>query len=85
MGNIITAKKEIDKFFYDYGFQKILTSVPQNWSGDIITGLALKGNQSKTTDFAKFKRGCRTTYGYFLSAGIHHNQGSFVQFLNLLI
>ncbi len=24
MGDIITAKKEIDKFFYDYGFQELL-------------------------------------------------------------
>jgi len=69
MGNIVTAKKEIDKFFYDYGFQEILTSVPQNRLGDILTGLARKGNQSRTTDFAELKRGCRTTYGHFLSAG----------------
>ncbi len=46
MGDIIEAKKEISKVFYDYGFHKLLTSVPQNRLGDIITGLALKGNQS---------------------------------------
>ncbi len=85
MGDIITAKKEIDKFFYDYGFQELFTSVPQNRLGDIITGLALKGNQGKTTDFAELRQGCRTTYGHFLSAGKwdeekvseHHQQEAF--------
>ena len=29
----------------------------------------MKGNQSKTTDFAELKQGFRTTYGHFLSKG----------------
>lgn len=32
-------------------------------------GLAMKGNQSRTTDFAELNQCCRTTYGHFLSTG----------------
>ena len=55
--------------FYRYGFGENLSSVPQNRLAEIICSLAMKGNQSKTTDFAELKQGFRTTYGYFLSKG----------------
>ena len=69
MVDMITARQAIGKFFYAYGFGEILSSVPQNRLGEIIAGLSMKGNQSKTTDFAELKQGYRTTYGYFLSKG----------------
>ena len=69
MTNMIAGKAEIGKFFFEHGFQKLLSSVPQRRLGDMLIGLALKGNQSRTTDFAELGQGCRTTYGYFLSAG----------------
>ena len=69
MVNIIAAREEIGKFFYKYGFGDILSSVPQNRLAEMILGLAMKGNQSRTTDFAELKQGLRTTYGYFLSHG----------------
>ena len=69
MVNIITAREEIGKFFYQYGFGQILSGVPQERLAEIISGLAMKGNQSKTTDFAELKQGFRTTYGHFLSKG----------------
>ena len=69
MANMIAETETIGKFFFQYGFQEILTSVPQRLLGDMITGLAMKGNQSRTTDFAELGRHCRTTYGYFLSKG----------------
>ena len=67
MVDIITV--EVGKFFYEYGFGAFLSSVPQNRLGEIISSLAMKGNQSKTTDFAELKQGSRTTYGHFLSKG----------------
>lgn len=69
MVDIITARQEIGKFFYKYGFGNILSSVPQNRLAEMISSLAVKGNQSRTTDFAELKQGFRTTYGYFLSHG----------------
>ena len=69
MVDIVTARQEIGKFFYKYGFGEILSGVPQNRLAEIISSLAMKGNQSKTTDFAELKQGSRTTYGYFLSKG----------------
>lgn len=69
MTNIIPAARRISKFFWEYGFNEILTSVPQARLRDIIMGLAMKGNQSRTTDFAELKQGVRTTYGHFLSTG----------------
>ena len=69
MVDIITARREAGKFFYEYGFGAFLSSVPQNRLGEIIFSLAMKGNQSKTTDFAELNQGFRTTYGHFLSKG----------------
>ena len=69
MVDIIAARKQVGKFFYEYGFNEILSSVPQNRLGEIISGLAMKGNQSKTTDFAELNQRVRTTYGHFLSKG----------------
>lgn len=69
MVDIIAARNAVGKFFYSYGFGKILSGVPQNRLAEIICSLAMKGNQSKTTDFAELKQGFRTTYGYFLSKG----------------
>lgn len=69
MVNIIASRTQIGKFFYEYGFSEILSSVPQNRLGEIIIGLAMKGNQSKTTDFAELKQRVRSTYGHFLSKG----------------
>ncbi len=69
MVDIIAARKAVGKFFYRYGFGENLSSVPQNRLTEIICSLAMKGNQSKTTDFAELKQGFRTTYGYFLSKG----------------
>ncbi len=69
MVDIIAARKAAGKFFYRYGFGENLSSVPQNRLTEIICSLAMKGNQSKTTDFAELKQGFRTTYGYFLSKG----------------
>ena len=56
MVDIITAWQEVGKFFYAYGFGEILSSVPQTRLGEIIFSLALKGNQSKTTDFAELRK-----------------------------
>ena len=39
--------------FYQYGFGEILSSVAQKRLTEIICGLAMKGNQSRTTDFAR--------------------------------
>lgn len=69
MVDIIAGRKEVGKFFYSYGFEKNLSGVPQNRLAEMICSLAMKGNQSKTTDFAELKQGFRTTYGYFLSKG----------------
>ena len=69
MVDIIAAREETGKFFYKYGFGDILSSVPQNRLTEIIYSLAMKGNQSRTTDFAELNQGFRTTYGYFLSHG----------------
>lgn len=69
MVDIVTARHEIGKFFYEYGFGEILSGVPQNRLTEIISSLAMKGNQSKTTDFAELKQVFRTTYGHFLSKG----------------
>ena len=55
MVNIIAAREEIGKFFYKYGFGDILSSVPQNRLAEMILGLAMKENQSRTTDFAQLK------------------------------
>ena len=69
MVDIVTARQEIGKFFYEYGFGEILSGVPQNRLTEIISSLAMKGNQSKTTDFTELKQVFRTTYGHFLSKG----------------
>ena len=69
MMSIITAKEQIGKLFYENGFGEILSSVPQNRLAEIISSLCLKGNQSRTTDFAEQGFGYRTTYGHFLSKG----------------
>ena len=69
MIDMITAKQEIGKFFYECGFGTILSSVPQNRLSEIISSLTMKGNQSKTTDFAELKQRDRSTYGHFLSKG----------------
>ena len=69
MVDIIAAREEMGKFFYKYGFGNILSSVPQNRLTEIISSLAMKGNQSRTTDFAELNQRFRTTYGYFLSHG----------------
>ena len=74
MVDIIAARKATGKFFYKYGFGENLSSVPQKRLTEIICGLAMKGNQSKTTDFAELNQGFRTTYGYFLSKGIWDEQ-----------
>lgn len=44
MVNTIAAKKEIGKFFFRYGFQNVLSSVPQHRLGEMVIGLAMKGN-----------------------------------------
>ena len=69
MVNMVAGKAEIGKFFFRHGFQKLLTSVPQQRLEEMVIGLAMKGNQSRTTDFAELNQCCRTTYGHFLSAG----------------
>lgn len=69
MVDIIAARVQIGKFFYECGFNEILSNVPQNRLEEIISGLAMKGNQSKTTDFAELDQRVRTTYGHFLSKG----------------
>ena len=69
MVDMIAARQEIGKFFYECGFGAILSSVPQNRLLEIISSLTMKGNQSKTTDFAELKQRNRTTYGHFLSKG----------------
>lgn len=69
MANIIAGRKAVSKFFYQYGFGENLSSVPQKRLAEIICGLAMKGNQSRTSDFAELKQGFRTTYGHFLSKG----------------
>lgn len=63
------AREQIGKFFYEYGFNKILSSVPQNHLVETISGLAMNGSQSKTADFAELKQRVRSTYGHFLSKG----------------
>ncbi|MEY8232867.1 transposase [Oscillospiraceae bacterium 50-16] len=69
MADIIAGRKAISKFFYLYGFGEKLSSVAQKRLTEIICGLAMKGNQSRTTDFAELKQGFRTSYGHFLSKG----------------
>ena len=69
MANIIAGRKATGKFFYQYGFGEKLSSVPQKRLTEIICGLAMKGNQSRATDFAELNQGYRTTYGHFLSKG----------------
>lgn len=69
MADIIAGRKAMSKFFYQYGFGEKLSSVPQKRLTEIICGLAMKGNQSRTTDFAELKQGFRTSYGHFLSKG----------------
>ena len=69
MADIIAGRKAIGKFFYQYGFGENLSSVPQKRLTEIICGLAMKGNQSRTTDFAELNQGFRTSYGHFLSKG----------------
>ena len=65
MVDIIAAKKATGKFFYRYRFGENLSSVPQNRLTEIICSLAMKGNQSKTSDFAELRQGFRTTMGIF--------------------
>ena len=55
--------------FYQYGFGENLSSVPQKKLTEIICGLAMKGKQSRTTDFAELNQGFRNSYGHFLSKG----------------
>lgn len=69
MADIIAGRKATGKFFYQYGFGENLSSVAQKRLTEIICGLAMKGNQSRTTDFAELKQGFRTSYGHFLSKG----------------
>ena len=69
MVSIITGREEIGKFYYQYGLGEILSRVPQERLTEIICGMAMKGNQSKTTDFAEIKQRFHTTYGHFLSKG----------------
>lgn len=69
MADIIAGRKAMSKIFYQYGFGEKLSSVPQKRLTEIICGLAMKGNQSRTTDFAELKQGFRTSYGHFLSKG----------------
>ena len=69
MANIIAGRKATGKFFYQYGFGEKLSSVPQKRLTEIICGLAMKGNQSRTTDFAELNQEFRTSYGHFLSKG----------------
>lgn len=77
MVDIIAARQEIGKFFYKHGFGDILSSVPQSRLSEIISGLGMKGNQSRTTDFVELRQGYRTTYGYFLSHGKWDREESF--------
>ncbi len=65
MVDIIAGRKAAGKFFYQYGFGEKMSSVPQKRLAEIICGLAMKGNQSRTTDFAELKQGFRTTYAIF--------------------
>ena len=60
MADIIAGRKAMSKFFYQYGFGEKLSSVPQKRLTEIICGLAMKGNQSRTTDFAELKQ----VFGY---------------------
>ena len=69
MVDMITARQEIGKFFYECEFGALLSSVPQNRLIEIISSLTMKGNQGKTTDFAELKQRDRSTYGHFLSKG----------------
>jgi len=69
MVNMIAGKEETGKFFFRFGFESILTSVPQRRLGEMLIGLAMKGNQSRTTDFAELKQCSRTSCGHFLSTG----------------
>ena len=69
MVNIITAQEELGKFFNQYGLFEILKGVARKRLTEIISGMAMKGNQSKTTDFAELGQRFRTTYGHFLSKG----------------
>ena len=69
MTDIIAGRKATGKFFYQYGFGENLSSVPQKRLTEIICGLAMKGNQSRATDFAELNQGFRTSYGHFLSKG----------------
>lgn len=69
MVDIIAGRKATGKFFYQYGFAENLSSAPQRRLTEIICGLAMKGNQSRTRDFAALNQGFRTIYGHFLSKG----------------
>ena len=69
MTDIIAGRKATGKFFYQYGFGENLSSVPQKKLTEIICGLAMKGKQSRTTDFAELNQEFRTSYGHFLSKG----------------
>ena len=61
MVDIIAGRKATSKFFYQYGFGEKLSSVPQKRLTEIIYGLAMKGNQSRTTDFSELNQGFRTS------------------------
>ncbi len=56
MVNIVAGKAETGKFFFQYGFESLLTSVPQRRLGKMLIGLAMKGNQSRATDFVELKQ-----------------------------
>jgi len=68
-GKYYSRPESYRQVFYEYGIGEKLSSVPQKRLTEIICGLAMKGNQSKTTDFAELNQGFRTTYGHFLSKG----------------
>ena len=73
-GRYYNSVAENRQVFYGYGFGDILSSVPQNRLAEIILGLEMKGNQSRTTDFAELKQDYRTTYEYFLEHGKWNEQ-----------
>ena len=47
MVDMIAARQEIGKFFYECGFGAFLSSVPQNRLLEIISSLAIKGIKVK--------------------------------------
>ena len=68
MEDIITAKEQIRKFFFEKGLD-FLTSVPQQRIQEIMLSSCTRGNSGKLVDFADVFPVHRTTYGHFLSKG----------------